>query len=500
MSIRTDRRRFLILALAGICPCGATPGRAQTVDWSVPPEPGAPIAFEPPGVERLTLSNGIPVYVVSTGDIPLAQVTVVLRRGAYDDPLGSAGLASLTASALLAGAGTRSPAELADREAALGLDITATASRHGIEVGVNAPLAVLDDALALLSDVVERPRFDPDFVEDIKARRASLFSYLGGAPVEIANLLWRQAAYSPHHPYGRLTEGVPSHLEPITAEQLRRFHGAAAVDCSFIVVVGPVAGSEVLRVLDSRFGGMDGPVDDRRAPTPAGMQPRTRRGLYLVHRPGATQSIVRLAHLIPAGALEDRHALDVLNMVLGGSTTSRIGTTLRDERGLTYEARSEITLGREGGRWVGWANVAPEGVQDVIATFVAELHRARQVGPTASEIEEAKRHLLLAYPASFMTIRGTASMVVAELLEHGSTTSLGAWARGIEAVTASDIRRAATNYLRPDDLAVVVVGDTSGLVADLDPLDVGPITVTTADEVLELRAVPVAGPSNRGGP
>ena len=110
--------------------------RAQSQpDRSKPPSLGPTPQLKLPAIQKRTLSNGVPVWLVEQREVPLVQVTLLLKSGASDDPSGKFGLASLTAAMLDEGAGARSALEIADEIEFLGADLTTSSSFDASAVG-----------------------------------------------------------------------------------------------------------------------------------------------------------------------------------------------------------------------------------------------------------------------------------------------------------------------------------------------------------------------------
>src|SRR5262245_44417756 len=102
--------RFVLLlgVLCALCGYNSVPLAAQgTPDRSKPPALGAPPKLNLPPIQKRALSNGVPVWVVESHEVPLVQINLLLKAGAGDDPTGKFGLASMTAAMLDEGAGSR---------------------------------------------------------------------------------------------------------------------------------------------------------------------------------------------------------------------------------------------------------------------------------------------------------------------------------------------------------------------------------------------------------
>jgi zinc protease len=143
----------------------------QAPDRSKPPAPGAPSALTLPPIQKHTLANGLPVWIVNMPKVPVAQVNLIVRAGAAVDPAGKYGLASFTAAMLDEGAGTRNALELADAIEFLGINISTGSSWDASTVGLFTPVSKLDDALPLMADVALHPAFSEAEVERLRKER-----------------------------------------------------------------------------------------------------------------------------------------------------------------------------------------------------------------------------------------------------------------------------------------------------------------------------------------
>ena len=113
------RKSLIALAVAvSLASAGAI--AQQAPDRSKIPEPGAAPALKLPPIQKRALANGLPVWIVEMHEVPVVNVTMVVKAGASADPNGKFGLASFTAAMLDEGAGGKSALELADAVEFLG--------------------------------------------------------------------------------------------------------------------------------------------------------------------------------------------------------------------------------------------------------------------------------------------------------------------------------------------------------------------------------------------
>jgi len=146
----------LIAVLALVCGCSGPP---EPPDRSKPPALGAAPELKLPAIQKAALSNGVPVVLVESHEVPLVQVNLLIRSGSGDDPSGKFGLASLTMAMLDEGAGSRNALQISDDVEYLGATLGTTSSFDASAVRLNVPVARLADALPLMADVALRPTF-----------------------------------------------------------------------------------------------------------------------------------------------------------------------------------------------------------------------------------------------------------------------------------------------------------------------------------------------------
>ena len=141
------------------------------------------------------------------------------------------------------------------------------------------------------------------------------------------------------------------------------------------------------------------------------------RTIIVVDKPGAAQSVVQLGRIGVPRSTDDYYALEVMNVILGGSFTSRLNQNLREDKGYSYGARSAFDYQLAAGPWSAGASVQTQSTGPAIAEFMNELRGMHQPIP-ADEVERAKNFLAMRYPAGFQSAAGIAARI-ADLVEYG---------------------------------------------------------------------------------
>src|SRR5215471_17111762 len=194
----------LILALV----CLSAVLNAQAPDRSKPPQSGPPPTLKLPAIQKRALSNRLPVWIVERHEVPVVHVNLIVLSGTGDDPAGKFGIASLTASLLTEGAGSRSALEVADAVDFLGADLDASSSSDASAIRLNVPVARLGDALAIMSDVVMRPTFPPAELNRQKAERLTNIIQARDDPASIDQLGYARVLYGTTLRYGTAQAGT----------------------------------------------------------------------------------------------------------------------------------------------------------------------------------------------------------------------------------------------------------------------------------------------------
>jgi predicted Zn-dependent peptidase len=475
-----NARRLAFPALAAVL--AASPLLAQP-DRSAPPKPGPVKPLKLPAVERLALTSGVGVLLVPMHEVPVVEVLLVVRAGATADPLGREGLARTTADMLDEGAGGRDALALADAIDFLGAQLGTEASWDASTVRLRVPVARLAEALPVMADVALRPDFPES--ELLRLRKEALTDLLQArdVPGRIASRALAQAVFGTAHRYGRPEGGDASSLKSLTVADLRAFHASRHVPAAAtLVVVGDVT-RDVLPQLEKAFGAWRAaaaPAPAPSVPVPVALEARS---VWLVDKPGAAQSAIRVGAVGPSWSVPGYAAAEVMNTLLGGSFTSRLNDNLREQHGYSYGAASRLLRYRTGGLFVAFSDVQTDKTAPALTEFVRELARIRTPA-TAEEVERARNYAALGYASDFETTtqvaRRVADRVVYDLPE-------GFFEEFVPKALATDgagLAAAARSAVDPARVALVVVGDRKAVEGPLRALGLGTVRTLTVDDVM----------------
>jgi predicted Zn-dependent peptidase len=437
------------------------------------PEPGETGAFAPPMPTTFTLHNGIPVHVWSRPALPLVSLQLVCIPGTLVTEPARAGLPSLTASLMQEGAGNRDALAFADAMQSLG-------AAYGIgadhETG-NASLTVLrrnfEDAAGLLADAVQRPRMQPqDFARVHQLVLDGLRQQDDDAGLVAARAGMR-ALFGSKHPYGWPVSGTVDTVAPLSLADVQAQHRALFTPGNAVLLVaGDLKADDARQVLERAFGGWEGPPKSRVAPpdlpAPAGNGLR----VVLIDRPAAVQTVVRFFAPAPRYRQAARMPLQVLNMLLGGSFTSRLNQNLREKHGYSYGASSSYSFAPSCGFFSAGADVKADVTGASVRELLAELRRlaADHGDVTDEEAQKARQSLRTEFIDSHAGLQGLIGSAVDLVLNDMPFTTVADDLAALPKIGAAELNALGRSAVPLDQGILVLVGDLATMRAQLEGL------------------------------
>jgi predicted Zn-dependent peptidase len=450
-------------------------------DRSTPPALGAAPQLNLPQIQKRTLSNGLPVWLIEAHAVPLVQINLLIKAGAGDDPAGKYGVSSLTAAMLDEGAGTRTSLQIADEAEFLGANLVTTSGFDASAIRLNVPVSRLKEGLALMADVALRPTFPTEELERVRKERLTALLQAKDDPASVAPLAFARTVFGASHRYGTGAVGTETTLKAFTAADLKAFHTAMYQPSNAtLIAIGDIQAADAIAQLEAHFGKwQNGAAVQRRLP-PAASQVSARQ-ITIVDVPGAAQSQIRIGGVGVPRSTADYFPIEVMNTILGGSFTSRLNQNLREEHQYAYGAGSRFDMRLTPGPFFATAGVQTDKTAEALREFFKELNGIRQP-IAADELTKAKNYVALSFPGEFETLGDLASHVEEMVIYSLPDTYFADYVRNIQAVTSAAVQKGAGTYIQPEKFAVVVVGDRKVIEPGIRALNLGPVRVVSVDE------------------
>ena len=444
-----------------------------------------------PAVQRATLSNGMVVALAERHETPVVQISIEFPGGYSADVGRKLGTASFALQMLDEGAGDYSALALAARKEELGLELQTGAGLDQATVTASALSDKLAPSLDLLADVLRRPAFDPAEIERVRATWLAGIKQEKARPQTAALRILPPLLYGDGHPYAIpfTGSGTEASIASLTRDDLLAFHRDwLQPDKARITVVGDTTLAEIVPLLEARLGDWAARPGAPALPAVSTVAKPAAQRVFLIDQPGATQSNIYVAQLVPPTGDAGTIDFDFANGVLGGQFSSRLNMNLREQKHWAYGSYSNARNAQGQRPWWASAAVQSDRTADSMKELQDEITRfaTGQTPASAEEIVKIRASNTLELPGAYETAAAVLDQIASNQRYGRPDDYIVQYKARNEAIAANDVARAAATIV-PASLTWVVVGDLAKIGPSVRELNYGQVTVLDAD------GKPVAG-------
>jgi zinc protease len=422
------------------------------------PPPLAPRPLNLPEHVEITLPNGLGLVVVEDKRLPLISFRLAFRSGDANDPEELPGLSDMMSSLMTEGTARRNSRQIAEEVERFGATLAVGSSSDFTTVAASSISLYADQILDLMADVTLHPSFPQNEVDLARENTKQLLIQQRAQPTFLASERLSQVVFG-KHPYSRLSP-TPEMLDSMTRDHLVRYREATYIPNNAVfMAVGDVDRDAIIARIEQLFGDWKaGALPELNLPA---LPKRTERSVYVVDRPGSAQSNIVIANEGITRTSSDYFPMLLMHTILGANASSRLFMNLREEKGYTYGAYSNLDARRLAGTFRASAEVRTPVTGDSLHEFFYELGRIRDEAVSADELKNAKSYLSGVFPIRIETQDGLIDQLVSIRMYDLPPDYLETYREQINAVTAEDIQRVAQTHVTPDQAAVVIVGDAA---------------------------------------
>ncbi|MCF7805071.1 MAG: insulinase family protein [Candidatus Marinimicrobia bacterium] len=480
---------LLMLGLAGLQFCTPearnqqqtnqkmTETEPDTIDRTARPEPGPAPEIRLPEPEKASLDNGLDIVLVTQSEVPMVIMDLVIHNGSAADPVDAPGLADFTAAMLDEGTENRTALDISEGIDFYGARLSTGSNWDYSHVKLTTLTKHLDSTMMVFTDVIRNSTFPKEDFERVREERLNSLLQKKDQPSTIATEAFYKVIYTKGHPYGTPDEGTEESLNEFTPEDLRQFRDDYyRPNNATLFVAGDITMEELLPRVRAAFG--DWKPGDTDFPTVPEIPSAEYSNIYLVDKEGAPQSQIRIGHPGLHRDNPDYAAVQVMNEILGGSFGSRINMNLREDKGFTYGARSAFVYRRGVGPFLAYAGVKTSTTDSSVKEFLKEIRTIVEEPVSDEELDRAKSSMTLSLARETETLNQILDLQIDQVVYDLPEDHLSAYVSKVRNMTKTEVQQAAREYLHPNKLAIVVVGDKDSVRSGLEKLDYG--------EVLEL--------------
>ena len=424
-----------------------------------------PLAYEVPPAEqfREVLPNGMVVYIAEDRMLPTFDLSVTIRTGSAFDPPDKTGLASLVGEQLRDG-GTESltPEEFDERVEYLAADIESRISDTSGSASLSLLSKDIDAGLELLVEMLRRPRFDAERLRQAKERVQQNIKRRNDSTNNIERLEWSFLMDGEQHFSNRYPSSAS--VEAITREDMLAFHHKYYHPGNMLLAVaGDFDRAEMLKKLEQAFA--DWPVGEIASTDFPAPKEEPTPGVYLVQKEDVNQGRVSIGHKSVKRGSPDEFPLFVMNAILGGSGfQSRITAKVRAREGLAYSAGSQYSQGAYyPGDFRCFFQSKTNACAYATQLVLEEIERIRTEKVSQDELERTISLFVGYFPQQFPDKLSLMDTYVRFEYSGREPDYLQTYVEKLKQVKADDVLRVAQEYLHPDKLVILAVGDSEGI-------------------------------------
>ncbi len=425
-----------------------------TAVFSLLLNPGSPEGALVP--KRSVLENGLVLLTSEQKALPMVSIELLIDAGSRYDPPLREGLANLAATLLTYGTRSRTALQINDTLDYLGAYLSTECSQDLASISITILKKDLATGLDLLADILVNSTFPEKEIDGQKQSIIASIRAREESPGDIARKRFAETLY-PQSPYGRPVEGTEDSVKTISQPNLREFYrDHYSPNRAILAVVGDISHQEIAVAIDQAFRSWNKgrPWDKVKPPTTIGAAETIR-----VHK-DLTQANIILGHQGVGRENADFYALQVMNYILGGGGfSSRAMDAIRNERGLAYSVYSYFNAERGHGTFEFVMQTQNETAREAIRLARDEIRRMREELVSEEELNDAKDFLTGSFPLRFDTSRRVASFIAyVEFFQLGADYP-ERYPEAIRKVTREEVMRVAKQYLHPDRIISVIVGN-----------------------------------------
>jgi len=418
------------------------------------PEIGPAPAFQLPETSTVQLANGLEITFINFGLAPKVNISVqVLAGNVFDGE--NTYMADLAAAMMQEGAGGETPETIAQAFASMGGDMNVGVGMHTTNFSANVLSEFGPEAIQRIATIIRQPEFPDSEFDRILQGQLRNMTVTRSQPGPIATEAYVGLLYGNGHPYG---QGLPDEgqMDTFTMDQIRAFYGEHfGAARTRIYVAGRFDHDEMETAIENAFGDWESGAEASIPEAIIGGGPV----VQLIDRPGAPQTTIRLGYPVSQIGTDNAFRMTVMNAILGGSFTSRLTSNLREENGWTYSPGSGVTNRVGSSYWTFNADIVTEHTIEAFAEIFSEIQMLQITAPGEEEAGGMRNWLSGLFILQNASTGGLIGQISNRDFFGLPEDYLETYVDRINAVSNGDISSVASEYLQPNQMVLVVVGD-----------------------------------------
>ncbi|MBS1494331.1 MAG: insulinase family protein [Bacteroidetes bacterium] len=436
----------------------------EKLDRSKKPIPGAPKDVKFPGYFETTLPNGINVIVIKDEKFPIVSARFVFKAGSFFDGE-QYGISSFTSEMLTKGTQSKSALEIAELVDFHGAFLSSGCDFDATFVSCYSLKKYFEKIFDVTTEVLLQPAFSEDEINRLREQKInSIISYKDEGDY-LASRIYKKNIYH-KLPYSKPLEGTETTLNSFQRNDMLSFYNNYYKPNNLIIAfVGDIDEARAVQLVEEKFSNFTGEFVNNTKIEDESVN--NGKKVYIVKKPGAVQSSLKVGHLAFKRNIPDYIPASVMNTLLGGSFTSRINKNLREVNGFTYGARSFFDWKKYSGDFAVETEVGNSFSAPAVKEMIFEIEKMKNELVSDEELTSVKNYLTGNFPLQLETPNAIASKVISLKIYDIEKDYYNTYISKVNEVTKHDINDAAKKYLHPDKLTIAVGGNPDEIKNDM---------------------------------
>ncbi|PHS20635.1 MAG: peptidase M16 [Kangiella sp.] len=416
--------------------------------------------FKMPEYKKLTLKNGLTVYLMEQHEVPLVDIRVVTKAGAINDGK-QYGLANLTGDALSLGSGKLSKKEIEDLFAFYGAQLGGGVGLESASTSLSIASKDVDKLLPVFRDIITKPLFNETEFNKQKKRYIDQLTQSRERPRNVIGSAFNKMYYG-DHPYGNPVEGDASTVEAITLEQVKSFYkNFYSSNNSALIIVGDFKTRKMVKKIKRLFKGWNS--NKIKTIDLTQFNPPKESNVWLINKEDAIETTFMIGGTGIPSNHPDKVALQVINTILGARFTSWLNDELRVNSGLTYGARSRLNSQSKFGNFVISTFTKKETTFEALDLAIKTYHRLWNKGIDKETLDSAKTYVKGQFPPRYETSGQLARLLSTMWSLDLDNSFINNFQKNVDSLDVNKANKIAQSVFPKNNLQYVLVGKTSEL-------------------------------------
>lgn len=413
------------------------------------------LKFEPPKAERAVLENGIVLYIMEDHELPVVNLSALIRTGSIHDPVGKEGVAELTAQLMRTGGTKKLKSDELDKRLDY-LAASASISMHADYASANFSVLSkdLEEGLNILSQIFISPAFEKKKLElAVQLKKEDLLR-LQDNPQRLAFREFNRLVYQ-NDPRGKLTSNKS--LDNIIRSDLINFHRRFFHQNNIMFsITGDITKEQAVKMLTKHFGNWKKGLAAEKIPAPSA---NPKGGIYYLPKE-IPQSTIVTGQFAPGKHNPDYYSFTVLDFIAGsGGFNSRIFSAVRNNEGLAYSAGSFYRAHSSFGVFGAYAFTKTSSTIQTLSLINSVLDEMKLNSVNHDELSWAKQSINNRFIFSFTSAESIARLQMGIEFQQLPADYLEKYRERIENVSLEDLKRLSNAYLNKTNNVVLILGD-----------------------------------------